>query len=101
MAKTSYGCWYFAVDAAFTCLLNGIRPDVVHIGHLKRFSSAVYLHDNEEIFDSTMSVSRVRDVPGCGFDTAWPPPTAVNLSGDCTIVAMSSEMPSANSVRPT
>ena len=31
MAKASDGYWYFAVDATF---LDGIRPHVVHIGHL-------------------------------------------------------------------
>ena len=59
--------------------------------------SAVNLHDNQEIIDSTMNTARSWDFPGCGVDVDWSPSPVVNSAGDGPTDAM----PSGNLERPT
>ena len=47
MARARDGYWHISVDAAFAGLLDGIGPDVVHVGHLNHLSTSVVFKAKE------------------------------------------------------
>ncbi len=93
MARAGAEYRYSAVNAVFAGLRDGIRPHVVHVGLLKHACPAVYLHDNEKIIGSTMSGTRVWDVPEYGIYVGRPPSAADTSASDCPTHAIPSADP--------
>ena len=67
----------------------------------KRFGTAEYLHDNEEIIGSELSGVRVGDVPNYATVVGGPRTTDVAATGDYPVVAPPTPEPVADQERAT